>query len=213
MFRTLLCAAVALVLFAGVGRVEEKKAKKGAATVVGTFKKMAGDVLTLAIKGKKGTEKEIKVPEDVKVTVFAGDEKKELSGKDGLKEIKEGTAITVLQDADGKVIGVRVGAPAKKPGEKPAGKKGSTLNGTIKKIDGGTLTLAIKGKTGNPDTEKDVKLPDDVKVTVWTGAEKKDFAGTVGLKEIKEGTAVTVALDGDGKVTGVVVGKQTKKPK
>jgi Cu/Ag efflux protein CusF len=118
MMRTLVCAALALTLAGGIALGADKGVKKGQ-TVTGTIKKVdaAAGTITLTIKSKKETiEKEFKVADTTRVVVFAGTEKKELSGKDGLKaeQLKEGTQVAVVTDAEGKVTEIRIGNPPKK---------------------------------------------------------------------------------------------------
>lgn len=115
MFRRAFVGLVVVSLVAGLGLAADK-AKKGQAAR-GKIKKFeaATGSLTLTVKSKTETsDKEFKIGKDVKVTVFSGDDKKELSGADGLKELKEGVAVTVISDADGKVTGVQIGGPKKK---------------------------------------------------------------------------------------------------
>jgi hypothetical protein len=115
MLRQLVCGFVCLVLFAGFAGAEAKKAK--AKKVGGDFASFKDGTLTIKVKGKKGDEpksQDFKVAEDVKVTTFAGDEKKEGTAKDSFKDLKEGTRVTVTVDEAGKVTAVQVGAPKKK---------------------------------------------------------------------------------------------------
>ncbi|HZT81184.1 MAG TPA: hypothetical protein VFA26_13225, partial [Gemmataceae bacterium] len=107
MLRTFVCAAVALALCTGLALAGQKEKKKGQ-SVSGTVKKVdaATSTLTVTIKKKKETmDKEFKIGDTTKVVVFSGDEKKELTAKDGLKSdaLKEGAKVTVVTDADGKV--------------------------------------------------------------------------------------------------------------
>lgn len=116
MLRTFVCAAVALVLCAGISLAADKK--KGEA-VTGVVKKVdaATGSITVSIKNKKETtEKEFKINDATKVLVISGEDKKELTGKDGLKaeQVKEGAAVVIKCDADGKVIAIQVGTPKKK---------------------------------------------------------------------------------------------------
>lgn len=126
MLRVFVSAVLALFLCAGVGLTQDAGKKKKNKTVQGTVKKVdaATGTLTVTVKGKKGTEptdKEFKVHDATKVTVFSeGQEKpKQLTGKDGLKDaqIKEGTKVAVVTDSDGKVVQIRVNPP-KKPKNK-----------------------------------------------------------------------------------------------
>lgn len=117
MLRMLLCAALALT-FVSLGYSEEKKKGPG---VAGKIKKVDADKGTITVtvmskKDKDGKDMEFKVDNDTKITVLDGDEKKELMGKDGLKndKFKEGAMVMVTADDAGKVSALRIGAPKKK---------------------------------------------------------------------------------------------------
>src|SRR2546422_674900 len=147
MVRLFICAALALSVCATPSFAGEKK--KGE-QVSGTIKKVdvEAGTLVVAVKVKKElTDKEVKIADDTKVTIVVGKEKKELTGKDGLKNelVKEGIAVAIVSK-DGKVIEIRIG---------DAPKKGTTESGTIKKADAatGTLTAAIKNKKETADKE------------------------------------------------------------
>jgi len=117
MLRTFVCAAVALAFFASVGLSADKAAK------IKTFKGMVKKIdpvtgtITMTVKVKKqDTDMDFKVPDTAKVVVFTGDDKKELSTKDGLKsdQLKEGAVIAVITDADKNVTEVQLGDLPKK---------------------------------------------------------------------------------------------------
>jgi hypothetical protein len=119
--RTLICAAVAFaVALCAVSTVAAADKKKGKA-VTGVVKKIDAEkgTITVAVKVKKETmEKEFKLGEDVKVTVIAGDDKKEMSVKDAFKaDLKEGATVTVVADDDGKVSTLTIGMAKKKKTE------------------------------------------------------------------------------------------------
>jgi hypothetical protein len=126
MLRIFVCAVLALLLGAGVSLAGKgaKKGKKGHA-VAGTVKIIdaAGGTLTITTKKKKVQEdKEFKIGDTAKVVVVNGTDKKELSGKDGLKSIKEGDKVRVQADEAGNVVSIQVGDFAKK------GKKAKKAN-------------------------------------------------------------------------------------
>jgi hypothetical protein len=109
---------VALVLCAGVGLAGDKGKKSH--TYTGKIKKVDTETgtLTLTVKAKKQQkDMEFKIGADTKVVIFAADDKKELTGKDRLKDeqFKEGAAAAVVTDADGKIMEVWLGTfPMKK---------------------------------------------------------------------------------------------------
>src|SRR5436190_1937862 len=117
MLRSLVCAAVALTLFAGVGPAEEKKKKNTMAA--GTIKKIDAkeSTITVTVKKKNQTEdKEFKVEDATKFVIFAGEDKKEATGKEAFKNdaVKDGAPIAIISDPAGKIVEIRVGTPVKK---------------------------------------------------------------------------------------------------
>jgi Cu/Ag efflux protein CusF len=126
MLRICVCAVLALLLGAGVSLAGKgaKKGKKGHA-VAGTVKKVdaSAGTLTVTTKKKKVQEdQQLTVGDAAKIVVASGSDKKELSGKDGLKSIKEGDKVRVQADEAGNVVSLQVGALAKK------GKKAKKAN-------------------------------------------------------------------------------------
>jgi hypothetical protein len=196
MFRQVVCGFVALALVAGVGLAADK-AKK-AKPVNGKFESFADGTLKIKV-GKKGNEttQEFKVGDDVKVAAWANGEKKELSTKDAFKDLKPGTAVAITVGEGDKVAGVTVGAAPKKPG------------GTFSSFKDGTLTLKVKEKKA--ETTKEYKVPDDTKVVTLVGKEKKEGIAKDALKDVAEGTPVTLTLGAGDKVLGVEIGKAKKK--
>jgi hypothetical protein len=200
MHRSVVGAGLVAVLAAAVALAAETH---------GTVKKVdaEGGTLTIAVKSnKETTEKEFTLTDSTKINVFDGDDKRQWTGKKGLKDdaIKEGKRVTVVSDADGKVTLVRVGTP-----------KEQWTHGTLKKVDAdaGTLTLAIKDKKGGT-TSKDFTVTGTTKVVVVDGKDRKELAGKEGLKDdlFKEGVEVAVMTEG-GKVLRVRVGALAKKDK
>ena len=115
MFRQFVCSLVAVALVATVISAEEKK--PAAKTVSGAFASFKDGTLTIKVKGKKGEEpkaQEIKVADDVKVTTFSGEDKKEGTAKDAFKDVKDGTAVTVTMGEGDKVTAVQIGTAPKK---------------------------------------------------------------------------------------------------
>ncbi len=115
--RMIVCAALGLLLCAGVGLAGDKgKGKKGAG-VSGTFESYKDGTLTVQTKGKKGTlgeKKEFKVADDTPVTVLKGADKSELKGGAGFKDVAVGTPVTITTEDSGKVTAVQVGGKAKR---------------------------------------------------------------------------------------------------
>lgn len=123
MLRMIVCAALGLVLFAGVGLAGDKGKKKKGAGVTGTFESYKDGTLTIQTKGKKGAageKKEFKVADDTAVTVLKGEDKTELKAATGFKDVAVGTPVTVTTDDTGKVTAVQVGGQAKKKKNKAA---------------------------------------------------------------------------------------------
>lgn len=119
MLRLFVSAAVALVLCAGVGLAQDEKKAKNKNTT-GTVKKVdaTAGTLTVTVKGKNAGDKEFKVDDTTRVTVFTEgqDKPKQLTGKTGLKDaqIKEGTNVVVITDDKDKVVQIRVNPPKPK---------------------------------------------------------------------------------------------------
>ena len=89
---------------------------------------------------------------------------------------------------------------------------GKTVKGGFKAYKDGTLTINVKGKKGEADKATDFKVADDFKVTVLSGADKKDSTAKEAFGAAKEGTPVAVTSEGD-KVTTVAVGTGAPKKK
>lgn len=114
MIRSLVCAVVALFFVSGLALAADTKAekKKKGAGITGKVKSIDAEkgVVVLSV-GKKGQEmdKEITIGDDVKFVIQIGEEKKELSGKAGLKseEFKVGANVSVKMEGD-KVVGVMI---------------------------------------------------------------------------------------------------------
>ena len=180
MFRQFVCGLVALALVAGVSFGADA-AKKGK-TVTGKFESFADGTLKIKV-GKKGEEpkvQEFKLSDDIKVTTFVKDEKKELSGKDAFKDLKAGTNVVVKLSDDDKLTAVTVGTGPKK------------TNGTFTSFKDGTLTLKVKGKNG--EEPKEYKVADDTKAVTLVGKDKKEGIAKDSLKDVAEGTVVTLTI-------------------
>jgi hypothetical protein len=197
MFRQHICGLMALILLAGVGlgADDAKKAKN----VTGKFDGYSPGVLKLEVRmGSAGVKHlEYKVGDDLKVVVWANDKKKEQSPMDAFKSLPLGTTVTLKMGDGDAVTGVTVGTPPK------------TTNGTFTSYKDGTLTLKVKTKNG--EESKDFKVADDTKSVTLTGKDKKEGIVKDALKDVTEGTPVTLTLGAGNKVTEVQVGKATKK--
>src|SRR5262249_9511641 len=131
--------------------------------------------LTVRVSKTETADKEFKVGPDTQVIVFVEKERKELTGKEGLKneQFKEGATVTVLTNRENKVTAVQVGKVA----EKKVGKKTEeqVALGKVKKVDAvaGVLTLTVRvSKTEEGD--KEFKIGDATKITVFAGKEKQE---------------------------------------
>jgi hypothetical protein len=115
--RTLVCAAAALLLFAGVGLAAKKKGKTYTGEVVSVDAEKG--TLKVLVKGKKGTEPTemefTEISETTPVVAYVGEETTALTGKDVLKkeQFKKGAKITVVTDADNKVTQISFGKKKK----------------------------------------------------------------------------------------------------
>ena len=203
-----------------VGKGSGKKGSKEAAekAAPGKVKKVdaVAGTLTLTVRVSKTEEgeKEFNIGDATKITVFAGKEKQESAGKAGLKgeAFKEGAAVVIVTDREGKVQEVRAGTlPGKTKGE---GKGEQGVKGQLKKVDAaaGSLTVlqSIVVAKGQPAEQKEVeyKIDEATKVIIFSGDEKKEFTGKVGLKneQVKEGAVLFLVMAGEAKVTELRVG-------
>jgi len=113
MLRALLCGFVGLALVAGTALAEDKKAdakdnkdNKGAQS---TFVSWKDGTLTVKHEGKN---QELKIPENVKVYNYVGDDRKEVALKDAFRDVKADTPVMIQRDGD-KITAVIIGSPKK----------------------------------------------------------------------------------------------------
>jgi len=110
MLRALLCGFVGLALVAGTALAEDKKAdakdNKGAQS---TFVSWKDGTLTVKHDGKN---EEIKLPQNVKVYNYVGEDRKEVAVKDAFRDLKADTPVLIQRDGD-KITGVIIGTPKK----------------------------------------------------------------------------------------------------
>jgi hypothetical protein len=201
----LLCGALALSLVLPALGAEEQKAQK-TKNVTGAFDSFKDGTLTIKVKGKKGEEPkatEFKLTDDVKVTVWSGDDKKEATVKDAFKDLKPGTQVTLAKTADDKIVLVTIGT-APKP---------VALKGTFETFADGSLTIKASLKKGEEAKPVAFKVADDFKVTVYDGDNKKELTAKEALKDLKPGVALTVTKGPGDKVVSVTVGTAPKKNK
>ena len=210
MVRGFAVAVVATAVCATVGPAAAKGKNKshGVSGVVKTVDAGAGALTVTVTKKKVPTDMDFTVDDAVKVVVFVGADKKEFTGKEGLKneEVKAGAKVRVLRDAGGKATEVQIGTPPKP----------LTAKGKIKKVDAaaGSVTVTVKKK--KQETDSAFKVEDATKVVIFTEGQKKELTGKDALKdpEVKEGAAIVVVSTPDGsKVTEVRIGKHSKKAK
>ncbi len=106
-----------LCVFALAGFVTAEE-KKGT-TVAGKFDSYKDGKLTILVVEKKGDDAKpqtFEVKDDVKTMVFSATAEKptEAVAKDAFKDLKSGTPVRVMLDADKKITGIEVGAKPKK---------------------------------------------------------------------------------------------------
>jgi hypothetical protein len=134
MFRSFVCTAFALLVFASFGLAgdegKKKKKKKGATGVSGQIAQIDAEKGTLTLKvqlkRKQTLDKEYKVTSKTAVTAVEGENKVEVKSEnvaDLLKkdQFKTGTTVTVEPESDGstaKSITIGEGAPMKKKKKK-----------------------------------------------------------------------------------------------
>jgi hypothetical protein len=126
MLRTFVCASLAVLLCAGIGLGAGKGAGKGKGKgnkgnqVHGKVVKVdtSRNTLTLTVKKKQeSSDKEVTVTDQTKFVTYSGDQKSEVAGKAGLKDVKAGDRVRIKLDASGAANEIAVNPPHKK---KPA---------------------------------------------------------------------------------------------
>ena len=120
MLRAILCGAAILVIAVGCNRANPKPELKGRGRLPGargtvTSADPAAGTLTVSVRGRPGAdvaEKTFQVEGDTTITSFTGEAKKELKGKDGLRDpqFNAGARVAVTTSEDGgKVVSIQVG--------------------------------------------------------------------------------------------------------
>src|SRR5262245_25866389 len=211
------CALATLLVWNGNAFAQKGDGNK---LVAGTIKKVdaATDTITVTIPQKGGgeTDSDFKVGAATKFMIFNGDNKQELTGKDGLKndQVKAGAKVSVTSDANGAVVTVAIGTV---PGKKGAGSAGGkSVSGTIKKVDAvtDTITVTVTAKGGG-ESHSDFKVAAATKFMIFNGDNKQELTGKEGFKndQLKAGAKVSVASDANGAVVMFTIGQAPKKNK
>jgi transcription antitermination factor NusG len=193
MLRRFVAAGVALLVLVGAALAQKESFNQ----VRGSIKKVDADkgVLTLTVgKGDNAKDVDYKISEQTKII---GGDRKELT--DGLKGLKAGTAVTLFKDKDDKVVGVLVGGPDKvgftPPGIVPTA-------GKVKKVDADKGILTVTVGKGDQAKDVDFKITAATKLMVTVG---QPLEGGLKSKELKEGAAVTIYADPEGKVMALLL--------
>ncbi len=116
------CVVAVFVFCAGVSLAGDKTAKgkqKGVVGKVKTVDATAGTITVIVKQKQEKVDKNFKIEDTSKVVVFNGEDKKELTAKEGLKsdQLKAGVRVRVLTDEAGKVTELQVGIAKKKKQE------------------------------------------------------------------------------------------------
>jgi phosphotransferase system IIB component len=128
MLRLFTCAAMALLIGAGVGLADEKKAPKKPAKkpagVVGVVVSYQSGTLKVTVRVKKEKqEKEYKLSDETPVIIGRGKKAEKLTASSAKEKLaKKGTRVRIILKEDGSVKNVRV-LPARKPKKKPKADK------------------------------------------------------------------------------------------
>lgn len=119
MLRAFLCGVVDLAIAAGCQRANKAGPKGGGRFpgARGTLKSVdpVAGTLTVNVRSRQdpnGAEKTFRVEEDTTIASFVGEAKKELKGRDGLRDpqFKPGACVAVITSEDGgKAVSVQVG--------------------------------------------------------------------------------------------------------
>jgi hypothetical protein len=89
--------------------------------------------------------------------------------------------------------------------------KGTSFHGKFESFQNGLLTLVGHGRHEQSQGVKQFQLDESVRVTVYSGDQRVDSAGTAAFTETKPGTTVTLRIDATGKVIGARIGTASKK--
>jgi hypothetical protein len=123
MLRLFTCAAMALLIGAGVGLADEKKAPKKPAKkpagVVGVVVSYQSGTLKVTVRVKKEKqEKEYKLSDETPVIIGRGKKAEKLTASSAKEKLTKGARVRIILKEDGSVKNVRVLPAAKKPGKK-----------------------------------------------------------------------------------------------
>ncbi len=154
------------------------------ATAAMKVKEAGKDSVTFTVRGRREEDAEKKFDtKDVPVVV---------DGKPGKAEdLKAGDEVAVTLTIDGKGIVLIARGGAREGGDRP--ERGRGAAGAVKSVDAKANTITLEGVRGGED--KTLTLAEGAKIL----AGDKEIK----LEEIKAGTQIVVALDGDGKVTAI----------
>jgi hypothetical protein len=205
MLRCVLGAGILAALTAAAAAQDEKKGQE----VHGTVKNVDTEAGTLAVavKGRPKADKNFIVTDATRVVVFQGDNRRQWTGPGGLKDeaVKEGARVTVVSDAEGKALVVRIGTP-------PPPRKGQESTGTLKRVDpsAGALTVAVK--VNDEAVDREFTITDSTTVVLIDGQDRRELKGRDGLKDaaVKQGARVMIFSGPDGQVTRVRIGAPPK---
>jgi hypothetical protein len=123
MLRLFTCAAMAMLIGAGVGLADEKKAAKKPgkkpAGVIGVVVSYQSGTLKVTVRVKKEKqEKEYKVSDETPVIIGRGKKAEKLTASSAKEKLTKGARVRIILKEDGSVKNVRVLPAAKKPGKK-----------------------------------------------------------------------------------------------
>lgn len=119
MVRALVFGLMGLLAATGLATAGQKETPRPGKEVVGTFQAYKEGVLTVKLQAPQGEEsktQEFRVEDETRVVLFEGQERKELTGKDSFKDVKEGVPVTIRLGENDKIMTIRLGTP-------PAGEK------------------------------------------------------------------------------------------
>jgi hypothetical protein len=184
-------------------------------TVSGKITKidLARRLLTLLPPRKDAKEVQVQVTDDTRFVSFSSQERKQYTGKAGLKapEFQVGTTVHVFHTPDGKARSVTafVNSPrAASLQDRPL------VNGKIKEIDlkKGVLTLMVRAN--GEDREAALRISDDATFIVIDQAGRKEFTPKEApAAQFETGTTVTVIKDPKGNVKLVITRPAARNPR
>jgi hypothetical protein len=184
-------------------------------TVRGKITKIdpARGMLTVLPPRNDAKEVQVEVTGDTRFVSFNSQERKQYTGKAGLKapEFQVGTMVHAFYTADGKARSVTAFAGSSRPEGAP---ERPLVHGKVKHIDLKKGVLTLTAKTNGEDKEVAMRFSDDTTFIVVGKEGRKEFtAREAPAAQFQKGTTVTVIKDPKGNVKLVISRPAARSPR